>query len=338
MGHKVAINGAGRIGRAVLRIIMDTPELELVAVNDLMQADDLSYLLRYDTVYGREFERVVSESSHIYFGKKSFRLLHEKDPDHLPWGDLGIEIIFECTGLFLKKEELEKHIKSGAQRVLLSAPPKGDGVTIIVPGVNILPSEEKICSIASCTTNCLAPVAEIMARRVGVKKAAMTTVHAYTTSQALVDKAEQKHRRGRAAAGNIVPTSTGAAVATTRVVTSLKDKFDGVAIRVPVAIGSIADATFVTTRTTTIEEVNKIFIEESESERYRGILAVTKDEIVSSDIIRDSHASTVDLTMTRVIDGDLVKVMSWYDNEWGYASQMVREAVHIASDLSSHSA
>ncbi len=333
MPQKVAINGVGRIGRAVLKIVMDTPELELVAVNDLVQPDDLVYLLKYDSVYGRESVRIVAENSHIYFGDKRFRVLQEKEPAHLPWGDLGVGIVFECTGHFLKREQLENHLKAGARMVLLSAPPKGNGIPLVVPGVNSIHINEKIRSIASCTTNCLTPVAEIITRRVGVKKAAMSTVHAYTASQALVDKVAKKHRRGRAAAANIVPTSTGAAEATARVVTALKDKFDGVAIRVPVAVGSIADTTFVTERITTAEEINKIFREEAETDRYRGILSVTDDSIVSSDIIRDPHASIVDLSMTRVIDGDLVKVMSWYDNEWGYSSQMVRESVRVAASM-----
>jgi glyceraldehyde 3-phosphate dehydrogenase len=331
MATKVAINGVGRIGRAILKIVMATPELELVAINDVIPAEALSYLLRFDTVYGRAKERIIAENSHIYFGDKRFNVLSEKDPEHLPWGDMGVATVFECTGLFLKKEQCEKHLKAGAGRVLLSAPPKGPGVPIVVPGVNTVPASEKLRSVASCTTNCLTPVAEVMTRRVGVKKAIMSTVHAYTASQALVDKAAKKLTRGRAAAENIVPTTTGAAEATTEVVTVLKDRFTGVAIRVPVAAGSIADTTFLTSRTTSVDEINKIFSEEAESERYQGILGVTDESIVSSDIVGDPHASLVDLTMTKVVDGDLIKIMSWYDNEWGYSNQMVREAIRLSS-------
>ncbi|MBE9128382.1 MULTISPECIES: type I glyceraldehyde-3-phosphate dehydrogenase [unclassified Coleofasciculus] len=212
---------------------------------------------------------------------------------------------------------------------LLSAPAKSEGVPTIVPGVNHATESEAIISCASCTTNCIAPVVEVMGRRIGVKKAMMTTVHAYTSSQEIVDGPSKKFRRGRAAAANLVPTSTGAGVATTKVLTQYENKFDGVAVRAPVTVGSISDIIFVTERSTTVEEINNIFKEEADSEKYHGALAVSEDPIVSSDIIQDSHGSIVDLTMTQVVDGDLIKVMSWYDNEWGYASQMIREVVNM---------
>jgi glyceraldehyde 3-phosphate dehydrogenase len=248
----------------------------------------------------------------------------------LPWGDLGIDIVFECTGAFKNATDLAKHIRAGAKTVILSAPAKSEDVPTIVHGVNAGEGTPRIISCASCTTNCITPVVEIMGRRIGVAKAIMTTIHAYTSSQSLIDEVSKNKRRGRAAAANFVPTSTGAAIATAKALPQYKGFFDGVAVRAPVPVGSIADIVFVTTRRTTVEEVNAIFTEESQSERYMGVVGVAEDPIVSSDIIKDARASIIDLSMTQIVDGDLVKVMSWYDNEWGYASQMVREAVRIA--------
>lgn len=235
-----------------------------------------------------------------------------------------------------QREDLKKHLQAGAKYAILSAPTKSEDVPTVVHGTNI-PEEESVhmISCASCTTNCITPVVEIMGRRIGIKKAIMTTVHAYTSSQSIVDGPAKKTRRGRAGAANFVPTSTGAAIATTKVLPQYEGRFNGVAIRGPVAVGSIADIVFLTERETTVEEINSIFTEESESDRYQGILGVTKDPIVSSDVIQDPHASIVDLGMTQVIDGDLVKVMSWYDNEWGYASQMTKEAVRLAEESGS---
>ena len=327
---KVAINGLGRIGRATFKIILNTPELELIAVNDVVPADNLAYLLKYDTVYGR-YERTVEVGGDaLVVGGKKYQVLREKDPAQLPWGDLGIDIVFECTGLFTRREDLEKHLQAGARFAILSAPAKSEDVVTIVHGVN-QPKDEsvRIISCASCTTNCITPVVEVMGRRIGVKKAIMTTIHAYTSSQAIVDGPSKKIRRGRAGAANFVPTSTGAAIATTKALPQYKGKFDGVAVRGPIPVGSISDIVFLIEGETTVEEVNGIFKEEAESERYKGILGVAEDPIVSSDIIKDPRASVVDLGMTQVVGEDLVKVMSWYDNEWGYASQMVREAVEM---------
>lgn len=325
---KVAINGLGRIGRAVFKLVLDTPELELVAVNDLVPPDNLAYLLKYDTVYGRYEKTIESNSNSLSVAGKDYKVFSEKDPTQLPWSALGIDIVFECTGIFTKKEDLEQHLQAGAKAVILSAPAK-DEVETIVYGVNQPQASTQVLSCASCTTNCITPVFEIMGRRVGVKKAVMTTVHAYTSTQALVDAPDKKFRRGRAAAANLVPTSTGAAIATTKVLPEYQGKFDGVAVRAPVPVGSIADIVFLTEKTTTVAEINAIFQEEAASKRYQGILAASEDPIVSSDVIQDPHASIVDLTMTQVVDGDLVKVMSWYDNEWGYANQMVREASQL---------
>ena len=260
---------------------------------------------------------------------KSIKFLSVKDPAQLPWKDLGVEIALECTGLFTQSEGLSKHLAAGAKYAVLSAPPKGEQVCCIVHGVTQPGADDRMISCASCTTNCITPVVEIMGRRIGVKKAVMTTIHAYTSSQAIVDGPNKKFRRGRAGAANLVPTSTGAAVATTNTLPQYKGKFDGVAVRCPVPSGSLADLVFVTERPTTVEEINKIFKEEADG-RYKNILEYATDPIVSSDIIMNPHASIFDPSMTQVVDGDLVKVMSWYDNEWGYTNQMIREAVRLA--------
>jgi glyceraldehyde 3-phosphate dehydrogenase len=327
---KIAINGMGRIGRAALKIALDTPELDVVAVNDIVPVDNIAYLLRFDTAYGRYGKEVVTSGGHLVIDGKEILFLSEKDPAQLPWGDLKVDIVLECTGIFPQRKDLEKHRQAGAEFVILSAPAKGDDVPTIVFGVNQPPEDERIISTASCTTNCITPVVEIMGRRIGIFDAVMTTIHAYTASQAIVDSPSKKVRRGRAGAANFVPTSTGAAIATTKVLPQYQGHFDGSAIRGPVLVGSIADMVFVTERDTTLAEVNDIFREEAKTKRYRGILGASDDPLVSSDIIGDSHASLVDLEMTQVVNGHLVKVMSWYDNEWGYTSQMIRTAVALA--------
>jgi len=330
---RVAINGLGRIGRAALKIILDTPELELVSVNDLVPVENLAYMLKYDTVYGRYDREVKFDDNALVIDGSKYKVHSEKDPTKLPWGDENIDIVFESTGVFTNEEGLKKHIEAGAKHAILSAPAKGGDVPTIVHGVNDPESGDvSIISCASCTTNCITPVVEVMNRRIGVKKAIMTTIHAYTSSQAIVDGPHKKMRRGRAGAANFVPTSTGAAIATTKALPELKGKFDGVAIRGPVPVGSIADIIFVTEKGTSVDEINDIFREEAETDRYRGIMGATDDPLVSSDIIGDPRASIVDLSMTQVVDGDLVKVMSWYDNEWGYASQMVKEGVLISKE------
>lgn len=329
MAH-VAINGLGRIGRAAFRVILETPELDLVAVNDLVPIDNLAYLLQYDTVYGKYDKEVAVDGNNLVVDGKRYRVFSQRDPAQLPWGELEIDVVFECTGVFTRSEDLEKHLQAGAKFVVLSAPAKSEDIGTVVHGVNV-PGEKSVrmVSCASCTTNSIAPVVEIMGRRIGIKKAIMTTIHAYTSTQGIVDGPNKKFRRGRAAAANFVPTTTGAAIATTKALPQYAGKFDGVAIRAPIPVGSISDIIFVTERKTTVEEVNQIFKEEAESERYAGILGVTEDPVVSSDIVGDPRAAIIDLGMTRVVDGDLVKVMSWYDNEWGYTNQMIREALRI---------
>jgi len=327
---KIAINGLGRIGRAAFKIILETHELELRAVNDLNAADDLAYLLNYDTVYGRYHKKVAPAPDGLTVDGKTYPVFREKDPARLPWRKLEIDIVLECTGVFNQQADLQRHLAAGAKTVILSAPAKSPEIATVVHGANSTHEPTTgIISCASCTTNCITPVVEVMGRRIGVQKAIMTTVHAYTATQAIVDRPNKRRRRGRAAAVNLIPASTGAAIATTKALPQYAGKFDGIAVRVPVVIGSLADIVFLTSRRTTAEEVNTILTEEANSERYRGVLGVTDEPLVSSDIIQDPRASVVDLELTQVVDGNLVKVMSWYDNEWGYTSQMIREAVRI---------
>ena len=321
---RIGINGFGRIGRAIFKIIRETPDLEVVAVNDIIPADNLAYLLKYDTVYGRYGISVVGTDQNLVVDAQEYPVYNIKDPSQLPWEELNVDIALESTGVFTKPEDLKKHLEAGAKQVILSAPAKGDGVSTVVHGVNTPQESDRIISCASCTTNAITPPMEIMNRHIGVKKALMTTVHAYTASQALVDSPNKKFRRGRAAAANFVPTSTGAAIATTKALPELGGKFDGVAIRGPVTVGSIADIVFLAQRQTSVEEVNEIFRQEAQSLRYAGILGVSDEPLVSSDILQDPRAAIIDLGLTQVIDGDLVKIMSWYDNEWGYSNQVVR--------------
>ena len=331
----VAINGLGRIGRATLKIVLNQPTLHLTAVNDVLTADNLAYLLKFDTVYGRWTREVRSHDNFLNIDGKNYPVLGEREPATLPWREMGVDVVFECTGVFRERDDLVKHIEAGARFVILSAPAKSEDVPTVIHAVNrFRQNPAQIISCASCTTNCITPVVEVMGRRIGIKKATMTTIHAYTSNQSIVDSGKMDFRRGRAAAANLVPASTGAAVATTRALPELRGKFDGVAVRVPVAVGSLADIVFVTARGTSVEEVNGIFKEEALTERYREVLAVTEEPIVSSDIIQQPYASIVDLSMTQVVDQDLVKIMSWYDNEWGYANQMVREALQWSGAVS----
>jgi glyceraldehyde 3-phosphate dehydrogenase len=326
---KVAINGLGRIGRAALKILLGDDRLELVGVNDIADADNLAYLITYDTVYGRYDREVSAQDGALLVDGSRIPTFAERDPSNLPWGDLGVDLVLESTGVFTSEEGLKKHIQAGASYVILSAPAKSETVPTVVHGVNRPEGEPRIISCASCTTNCITPVIEVAHRGVGVERAVMTTVHAYTAGQQLVDGPSKSFRRGRAGAANLVPTSTGAARATTRAVPDLGGRFDGIAVRAPIPVGSIADIVFVASRPTTAEEVNDAYRQEAATERYQGILGVSEDPLVSADIIGDSRAAVVDLDLTRVVDGTLVKVMAWYDNEWGFTNQMVREARSI---------
>ncbi|MGH8546602.1 MAG: type I glyceraldehyde-3-phosphate dehydrogenase [Gammaproteobacteria bacterium] len=331
MTLRVAINGLGRIGRAILKLVLDEPAFELVAVNDLVEVENLAYLLRFDTVYGRYSKPVAVDGGDLVVAGQKIRTVHSRDPAELPWQELGVDLVFECTGALARVEDLEKHVRAGARFVLLSAPSKDGEVETVVHRVNAAGGQSRIVSCASCTTNCITPIVEIVGRRIGLRKAIMTTVHAYTSSQSIIDGPSASFRRGRAAAANLIPASTGAARATTRALPQYAGLFDGVAVRAPIPVGSIADITFIVARETSVEELNRIFTEEAEGERYAGVLGVSRDPLVSSDIIGDPRASVVDLELTRVVDGDLVKIMSWYDNEWGYANQLLREARSLTS-------
>jgi glyceraldehyde 3-phosphate dehydrogenase len=328
----VAINGLGRIGRAALKILLDSDGLELAAVNDIAAADNLAYLLNYDTVYGRYHHKVSAEDGALVVGDRRIPVFAERDPGALPWGDLGVDLVLECTGVFTTEEDLRQHIRAGASYVILSAPTKSQNVPTVVHGVNHPDGEPQIISCASCTTNCITPVIEIAHRRIGVERAVMTTVHAYTATQQLVDSPSKSFRRGRAAAANLVPASTGAARATTRALPELTGRFDGVALRAPIPVGSIADIVFVASRPTTAEEVNNAFRQEATTERYQEVLGVSEDPLVSADIIGDPRAAVIDLELTTVVDSTLVKVMAWYDNEWGFTHQMIREARNTLAD------
>ncbi|MGI6348089.1 MAG: type I glyceraldehyde-3-phosphate dehydrogenase [Patescibacteria group bacterium] len=323
----IAINGFGRIGRAVFKIILEKyPHYKIVAINDLTDTKTLAHLLKYDTVYGTYSASVSSDEKNIIVNRKKTPVLSEKDPSLLPWAKMKVDLVLECTGRFTKKEDLELHLKAGAKKVILSAPAKGDKkVKTIVLGVNekkIDKKKDQILSCASCTTNCLAPVTNIVKEKFGIKKALLSTVHAYTADQNLVDGPHRDLRRARSAALNIVPTSTGAASAINDTIPSLKGTFDGLAIRVPVVTGSMCDIVFHLKKKTTIEEISNTFIKASVNKRYKGLVEVSNGALVSSDIIGNNHSSIVDLPMTRLIGGDLLKLIVWYDNEWGYASRL----------------
>ncbi|HEY4653198.1 MAG TPA: type I glyceraldehyde-3-phosphate dehydrogenase [Cyclobacteriaceae bacterium] len=323
---RIAINGFGRIGRAALKVIMNIPELEVVAVNDIMSIDNAAYLFRYDSVYGKIGKEVKVEGDHLIVGDSKIQFLTERDPAKLPWKKLEIDVAIESTGLFTKREDAEKHIHAGAKTVVISGPTKSKDTPTVVHGVNTADGKTAIFSCASCTTNNVGPVMEILDRRLGIRKAILSTIHAYTASQLLVDGPSKKEpRMGRGGAVNLIPTSTGAAVATAKALPQLEGKFDGISVRTPVPVGSISDITLLAARNTTPEEVNAILLEESKSDRYKYVLHVSDEPLVSSDIIQSPFASIVDAEMTRVVDGDLVKVMAWYDNEWGFTNQMIRQ-------------
>jgi glyceraldehyde 3-phosphate dehydrogenase len=326
---KIAINGFGRIGRAALKIITQTEGLEVVAINDLMDINNAAYLLKYDSAYGIYEMDIKTNGEHLTVGDKKIAYSSIKDPLELPWKTMGVDIVIESTGIFTKYEDSKKHIEAGAKTVVISGPSKSE-IPTVVHGVNTPEGKTAIFSCASCTTNNISPIIEIIDRRLGIKKAILNTIHAYTASQSLVDSPSKREpRMGRAAAQNLAPASTGAAIATAKTLPKFEGKFDGVAIRTPVVVGSISDITFIASRNTSAEEINQILKEESTSDRYNKVIAVTNEPIVSSDIIKSPFASTVDLEMTRVVDGDLVKILTWYDNEWGFTNQMIRQILEL---------
>lgn len=325
MVTRVAINGFGRIGRNAFRIAFERKDLEIVAINDLTETKTLAYLLKNDTAYGQYKHDVSSDEKNIIVDGKKIPVTAEKDPALLPWLEIGVDVVIESTGRFTKSEDAKAHITAGAKKVVISAPAKDEGAKTVVLGVNesALSNAGDIISNASCTTNSVAAVMDIMERVFGVEKAMLTTVHSYTASQALQDAPAKDLREGRAAAENIVPTTTGAATAVALTVPTLKGKFDGLSVRVPTPVVSLSDLTMLLRRNTTIEEINELFKKESKEPYYQGILGVSEEPLVSSDYIGNSTSGTVDLLLTNVVDGNLAKVVVWYDNEWGYSNRLV---------------
>jgi len=327
----VAINGFGRIGRAAFKIILDRfPNMNVVAVNDLTDSETLAHLLQVDSCYGRYGKKISATKDSIIVGGIKIPVLAIKDPAELPWAKLKVDVVLECTGRFRTKDELELHLKAGAKKVILSAPAKKGGVKTVVLGVNEnkIGKNDHLVSCASCTTNCLAPATAVIKSVFGIKKALMTTIHSYTADQNLVDGPHKDLRRARAAALNMVPTTTGAALATTETIPALKDKFDGLAVRVPTPVGSICDTVYLLNKKTTAEAVNKAF-KKAAAGKMKGIIEASEEELVSTDIVGNPHSSIIDLLSTKVVGGDLLKVISWYDNEWGYSNRLVELTAYL---------
>lgn len=328
---RVAINGFGRIGRSAFKIAWERNDIEVVAVNDLTDTKTLAYLLKHDSNYGGYGHEVSHDDSSIYVDGKAIRVLAEKDPAALPWADMNVDVVIESTGFFTDKEGASKHIQAGAKRVVISGPTKSEGVDMIVLGANDdkVAGSTEVISNASCTTNSLGAVMAILDAEFGVQKSMLTTVHSYTASQKLQDAPSKDLRSGRNAAENIVPSTTGAAIAVTKTLPQLEGKFDGLSIRVPTPVVSLSDVTVLLERDATVEEINQVFKKASGQDFYRGILAVTEEELVSSDFIGNSHSGIVDLPLTKVVGGNLAKIMVWYDNEWGYSNRLVELVADI---------
>jgi glyceraldehyde 3-phosphate dehydrogenase len=332
---KLAINGFGRIGRATFKIILAKyPGARIVAINDLTDTKTLAHLLQYDSCYGIYENKVGFDAKHLIVKGQKIPVLAEKDPTLLPWKKLAVDVVLECTGRFTNKEGLSFHLQAGAKKVILSAPAKGkeDKVKTIVIGVNEdkITKGDKMLSCASCTTNCLAPVSDVVRQYFGIKKAIMTTIHSYTADQNLVDGPHKDLRRARAAALNMVPTTTGAALSVIETIPSLKNKFDGLSVRVPTPVGSLCDIVFVTKKSVTVEKVSAVFKKVAKMKRYQGIIQASEEPLVSTDIIGNPYSAIVDLPMTKVVDGDLLKVTAWYDNEWGYSHRLADLAILFA--------
>ena len=322
---RIAINGFGRIGRNAFKIAFDRGDVEVVAINDLTDAKTLAHLLKYDSNYGIYDKDVKSDDQNIIVDGKSIRVFAEKDPAALPWRDLGVDVVIESTGFFTDPAAARAHITAGARKVVISAPAKGEGAKTIVLGVNEdqLTVEDEIVSNASCTTNCIAPVMKVLEDNIGIDKAMMTTVHSYTASQKLQDAPAKDIREARSAAENIVPTTTGASKAAALTIPTLQSKFNCLSVRVPTPVVSLSDITAVTKRETSVEEINELFKRAAADPYYQGILDATEEELVSIDYRGNSHSSIVDLKLTDVIGGTLIKVVAWYDNEWGYSNRLV---------------
>lgn len=336
---KIAINGFGRIGRAFFKLAVTKPELEIVAINDLGELENLAYLLKYDSAYGRYDKDVKVENGQLVVDGKSYKFIQEKDATKLPWGDLGVDVVVESTGIFESFEKASVHKQAGAKRVVLTAPAKDDDsadAKTILMGIN---HDEMVgCSLSSngsCTTNSASPVISILHEKVGVQKAFLNTIHGYTATQSLIDGPAKGSdwRRGRAAAMNISPSSTGAAIAVTRVLPELKGKFDGMAMRVPVITGSISAIVFLAARATTVEEINSALEEAAKDSKWHGVFGTTRDQLVSTDIVGQPFAAIADLSLTKVTDGDFVAVYSWYDNEFGYTNALVQHVIEAAKNV-----
>lgn len=328
----IAINGFGRIGRAAFKLMLEKKgEFNVVAINDLTDTATLAHLLKYDTSYGKFNKKVDFSKDAILVSGKKYQILAERDPSLLPWKDLEVDLVLECTGRFRTKKDAGMHLKAGAKKVIISAPAKSEGVKTIVLGVNEkkLNKKDNIISNASCTTNCLAPVTQLIKDNFGIKKAIMTTIHSYTADQNLVDGPHKDLRRARAAAENIVPTTTGAAQATTKTIPSLKNRFDGMAVRVPTPVGSLVDVCYVLNKKADAKQVNQVFKKASRSAAFKNYIEASDEPLVSSDIVGNPHSAIVDLASTKVVGGDLLKVVAWYDNEWGYSNRLVDLALYV---------
>lgn len=328
MKTRVAINGFGRIGRNVFKVLFDRKDIEVVALNDLTDNSTLAHLLKYDTTYGVYSKDVESDDDSITVDGTKIQVLSEREPAKLPWGDLKVDVVVESTGFFVDPDKAKAHVEAGAKKVIISAPAKGEGADnahTVVLGVNddsLESSDADVISNASCTTNCISPVMSIIQNEFGIDKAMMTTIHSYTSDQNLQDGPHKDLRRARAAALNIIPTSTGATVAAAKVIPELEGNFDGLALRVPTVVGSLSDFVIITKQPVTEEAVNEAFKNAARQPYYQGILEVTEDPIVSSDIIGNSHSAIVDLSLTKVTGDNMLKVVAWYDNEWGYSNRL----------------
>lgn len=331
---RIAINGFGRIGRNALKILLDRDDAEVVAINDITDAKTLAHLLKHDSSYGAFDKEVGATDDGIIIDGFKIPVFSEKDPANLPWKKLGVDTVIESTGFFTKPEDAKAHIRAGAKRVIISAPAKGEGAKTIVIGVNeeIIEDSDKILSNASCTTNCIAPIMKILEDEFGIEKAMMTTIHSYTGSQRILDAPAKDLREARSAAENIVPTTTGASKAAALTIPSLKGKFNGLSIRVPTPVVSLSDITAILKRDTTKEELIELFTKISKDPYYAEIVGVTNEELVSSDFIGDPRSCIVDLPLIDVVEGNMIKIVAWYDNEWGYSNRLVELAVDFGSE------
>ena len=332
---KVAINGFGRIGRNALKILLDRHDVQVVAINDITDAKTLAHLLKYDSSYGTYDKKVTASDNSILINTREIPVFAEKDPANLPWKKLGVDVVIESTGFFTDPAAARAHIDAGAKRVVISAPAKGEGAKTVVLGVNeeVVEDDDIIISNASCTTNCIAPIMKVLEDEFGIEKAMMTTVHSYTGSQKLLDAPAKDLREARSAAENIVPTSTGASKAAALTIPSLKGKFNGLSVRVPTPVVSLSDITAIVRHDTTKEELVRFFKKIAKEPYYEGIIGVTEEELVSTDFIGDPHSCIIDLPLIDVVGGDMVKIVAWYDNEWGYSNRLVELAVDFGKGL-----